>query len=372
MDDKLIAACSALQTRFSAQDREIEAMVHDLDQLSVLSTPTALGPSPPGPRARIAHSSPPAARAELAYVRGSRERHSEPQQATLPEEARAALERYGAQALLEMRSSARSAPTGAAGFVDRRVLTLALERAGARLSRRSLRALHTAVAAGRQGFVHVEHLARLVSACRAAARPHPRDGPARVRVEHPEASPAPSHRWSDRDPAGAGAGATVTPRRRSMPPGHEGVWRRQREQEPPSGAPSARGGGVGLQRAADAVEAVVARVRDAERRLRLYGEPVGLAHWSLSSLGACAPEAGVESAALRRCLADADATIHALLARLERAEGHGMAAQLRGSAAGMESHGGAPFAPDEAEGEPAPRGQRASFEAYAASFRQLR
>lgn len=361
MDDKLIAACSALQTRFSAQDREIEAMVHDLDQLSVLSTPTALGPSPPGPCARIAHSSPPAARAELAYGRGSRERHSEPQQATLPEEARAALERYGAKALLEVRSSARSAPTGAAGFVDRRVLTLALERAGARLSRRSLRALHTAVAAGRQGFVHVEHLARLVAACRAAARPHPRDGLAQVRVEHPKASPAPSHRWSDRDPA-----------RSPLPPGHEGVWRRQREQEPPSGAPSARGGGVGLQRAADAVEAVVARVRDAERRLRLYGEPVGLAHWSLSSLGAGAPEAGVESAALRRCLADADATIHALLARLERAEGHGMAAQLRGSAAGMESHGGTPFAPDESKREPAPRGQRASFEAYAASFRQRR
>lgn len=358
----LIARCSTLRQQVEQQGSSIERVSLGLNELALSSNRTW--------EQQLQE------RSDLPF---------DPQRVRLPDAARDALAYHGPAVLHEISRSSWGSHDGA--FVERMLLTRALERAGARLSRRDLRAVHVATAAGQPGRVNVDHLALLVATCRGT----PNDG------RH--------------------VGSHVP---FSLPHGH-GLMRRPSLVNGPIVYAQSEGRGMGAQRTADAVEEMVARLRQQEARLRSgdqrHLDSVRMSPISADSWREIALETEVEASALRSCLADADATIQSLLARLDQMErsaiaqcdrsllpvpreewgeatissgGNGsgphyvctpnelVATGGTGIAAGTERNSCVNSRTGEAQAYEldkmaavlAARGQRASFEAYAASYRQ--
>ncbi|KAJ1621585.1 hypothetical protein T492DRAFT_1068616 [Pavlovales sp. CCMP2436] len=268
--------CSALLRgilELQVQDRLVDELRHDLANASCGCSTLSRTPQAHVP-ARSARTSVTSSLTLQEHTRPLPQSPSpfafDPARVQLPDAARAIFVAHGAALLRELGD----------GYVDRIILTLCLERAGLRLQRRELRALHAALDGGRPGRICVEHLAAVVAICKGHAAPRPSTGSV-----HPFG-------WCD---SRLHSGTREVP----LPTAHLLQLPRRASERARSEASFLRGDGHDAPPFSSAVDAMIARVRAREEALTLGS----------------VREPEVEREALRRGLADADATIRALVAQ---------------------------------------------------------
>lgn len=294
----------------------MRAVAHDLEEFVLLSRRGSAAPAPArSARTSATHRSLESSSDDDAAMVDTAASF-DPERVHLSAGVRAALEQQGADALRELRR-------GLVGtFVERIALTRALERAGARLSRRELRALHEATADGSPGSVNVSHFGLLVAMCGASARrrAHAADVGHVTPAWRRDARLSPRARGSRARPS-AVAGAEPAWRAAGAAMAHTlAVGRIKRPLHPVDSMESA-------------VEAVVLRVRAEEAALRTGCGEERRAHARAGRAASC--EAQVESAVLRRALADADGAISALLRSSRRPASPARRGASAGGAAGV-------------------------------------